>query len=88
MELLKGIIRHKWSVREAERFVIAHKNTTGDKKAAARSAVKQENAFTKALGKKLGMSVKQKVMGRGGGQLIIAYKKSDDLEKVKNLFNL
>jgi ParB family chromosome partitioning protein len=84
-QLINGIVKHGWSVRKSEQFVIAYQKG-GDKAKSTKAAVSGQNEFTKAFGKKIGFPVRQRVMGRGAGQIIIGYKNSKELEKLqKNL---
>ncbi|GHU08453.1 chromosome partitioning protein ParB [Alphaproteobacteria bacterium] len=81
-QLVNGIIKNGWSVRKAEQFVIAYKE--GDNKGkSTKAAISGQNEFTKAFGKKIGFPVRQKVMGYGAGQIIIAYKTPKELEKLQ-----
>ena len=86
-ELVEHIIKEDWSVRKAEQFVIGYKNGKKSPTTAVR-AVKKTNAFTKSLSEKFGLPVQQKVMGRGGGQIIITYKEESELESLKKNLNL
>ncbi len=85
-ELLKRIIKERWSVRQAERFVIGYKKATGGsaKKASAVKHTKTETPTTKALAKKLKTEVSMKTTAKGG-QLIIRFKNDQDLERIASL---
>lgn len=87
-ELLERIIKEGWSVRQAERFVIGYKKAT-DKETRRDSAVKYtqtQTPATKALSKKLKTDVSVKTTAKGG-QLIIKFKSSDDLERIASLLS-
>lgn len=85
--LFNGIIKSGWSVRQAEQFVIAYKKGGKSTRSAAK-VVKQENDFTKAMSSLIGLPVKQKVMGRGAGQIIISYKDEKEIDKIKKALDL
>ena len=82
-ELVDKIVKESWSVRKAEQFVIGHKRGGGNDKQSGVRAVKKTNNYTKSMSKKIGLPVQQKVMGHGGGQIIITYKTSKELEKLQ-----
>lgn len=85
--LFNGIIKSGWSVRQAEQFVIAYKKGGKTTRSAAK-AVKQENEFTKSMSSLIGLPVKQKIMGRGAGQIIISYKDEKEIDKIKKALDL
>lgn len=82
-ELLDLILRHGWSVRKAEQFVIGYKEGAKDRKT-AREKVKTETPQTLALGKRISADVSVKHMAKGG-RLIIQFKNDDDLGRITNL---
>lgn len=79
-ELLKSIINHGWSVRQAERYVIGVKtgHTTTQ---AARARVVTETPETKRLSKQLAAPVQVKRMAKGG-KLEIGFTDDDDLNRI------
>ena len=81
-ELLNLIIKNRWTVRQAENYVSAHKagHTTG-KKAATR--VENTTEETKAIAKKLNTNVKLWRMAKGG-RIEITFKSDDDLWRITN----
>jgi ParB family chromosome partitioning protein len=82
--LLKSIIEHGWSVRQAERFVTSVKQ--GIKETSeAHKRVQTETPATKQLSKKLGTSVNIRRMAHGG-KLEITFRTDEDLERIINLF--
>jgi ParB family chromosome partitioning protein len=85
-ELLDLIVRHSWTVRRAEQFVIAVKEGSSAKTAV--QATFTQTPQTKKIGSSLGTEVRLQKMAKGG-RLIIRYKDSkqlDDLtEKITNL---
>lgn len=82
-ELLDLIIKHGWSVRKAEQFVIGYKE--GEKSSTtARAKVKTESPATKALSKRLGASVSIRNMANGG-RLVIEFKSDKDLNRITGL---
>lgn len=95
LELLDNIIKHGWTVRKAEQFVVGYKQAgkAGDNKAGletAKKAVRSETDFTRELAKRLGFkekSVMQKTMAHGG-QIIIRYKDDADIARIGQLLGL
>ena len=76
-ELLELIIKHGWSVRQAERYVTSLKEGVGEAKK-VHERVQTETPATKALGKRLDTSVHIKRMAHGG-RLEITFKDDDHL---------
>lgn len=64
-ELLKFIENYGWSVRQAERYVLSHKQGIASSEA-SKARVETETPQTKALSKKLGVPVRLKRMAKGG----------------------
>jgi ParB family chromosome partitioning protein len=78
-ELLSSILNNKWTVRQAEEYVIKSRKVSG----AAQDG--KEKTLLKDLSTKLKTKVAIKHTAKGG-QLIIAFKDTDDLERLtKNL---
>lgn len=81
--LLGVIIKHGWSVRQAERYVASVKaGITNDK--AARQRVQLETPATKALSKHFATRVYIRRMARGG-RLEIAFASDNELERIVRL---
>lgn len=80
-ELLGSILNNRWTVRQAEQFVVAAKK--GATVAKARSRTASENELTRSLSRQLAVLVKVKHMARGG-QLIISFKSDEDLQRITN----
>lgn len=81
--LLGVIIKHGWSVRQAERYVASVKaGITSDK--AARQRVQLETPATKALSKHFATRVYIRRMARGG-RLEIAFASDNELERIVRL---
>lgn len=78
--LLDNIVRHGWSVRRAEQFVVNVKRGGIATSRASRSAF-SETYETKQLGRILKTKVVIQPMARGG-RLIIAYKNVKDLTRI------
>lgn len=78
-QLLQAIIKNGWSVREAERFVTAHK--AGHVTAAAKERVQTETPETIALGTRLQTTVSIKRTAKGG-RLEISFKSDDELQRI------
>lgn len=79
-ELLQNIVKHRWSVRQAERFVVSVKEGYQDKQA-TKTRMQTETPTTKRLGKRLGTAVHIRRLAKGG-KLEIAFKDDDELEKI------
>jgi ParB family chromosome partitioning protein len=80
-ELLQNILKHGWSVRQAEQFVTSVKEGYKETKA-TRERMSRETPATKALSKRLGgMPVHIRRMARGG-KLEIGFKSDEDLERI------
>lgn len=78
--LLDLIMKHNWSVREAERFVTSHKQGVKDV-TAARERIQTETPATKALTKQLGAPVHIKRTAKGG-RLEITFTSDEDLQRI------
>ena len=83
-ELLKGIIRNGWSVRQAERFVTAVKQSGADKKV-VKASVKSETPSTRRLSKIISAPVSIRRMAKGG-KLEIGFSSDEELERIINDF--
>lgn len=79
-QLLDAIIKHGWSVRQAERYVLSMKAGAVDHKQ-ARKHVQTETPITRSLSKTLGTEVKVRHTARGG-VLEIRFKSDDDLDRI------
>ncbi|HET9412413.1 MAG TPA: ParB/RepB/Spo0J family partition protein [Candidatus Saccharimonadales bacterium] len=82
-ELLELIMKHEWSVRKAEQFVIGYKEGQKDRNAAV-AKVKTETPATQDLSKRLGAQVSVKHMAHGG-RLMIEFKNDDDLNRITGM---
>jgi ParB family chromosome partitioning protein len=78
-QLLEAIITNNWSVREAERFVTAHKE--GHKESKAQERVQTETPETIALASRLNTNVRVKRTAKGG-RLEIGFSSDDELERI------
>jgi ParB family chromosome partitioning protein len=86
--LIGNIVKYGWSVRKVEQFVMAYRNGGKKSTRVATKAIKQENDFTQAISQIIGLPVQQKLMGRGAGQVIISYKKEEELDKIRKALDL
>ncbi|HSW36900.1 MAG TPA: ParB/RepB/Spo0J family partition protein [Candidatus Saccharimonadales bacterium] len=84
-ELLATILKHGWSVRQAERYVTSIKAGVSETKA-AHARVQTETPATKTLSKKLGSPVTVRRMAHGG-KLEIGFTTDRDLEKLLALLS-
>jgi ParB family chromosome partitioning protein len=81
-ELLNLIIKNGWSVRQAERFVAALKDSAPDTKSEVVSRkIRSETPETKLLGKRLKAPVAIRFMAHGG-KLEISFKSATELERL------
>ncbi|PJE65204.1 hypothetical protein COU91_02855 [Candidatus Saccharibacteria bacterium CG10_big_fil_rev_8_21_14_0_10_47_8] len=78
-ELLRCIFNNKWTVRQAEQFVVAAKKGASSVMASTRTA--SETQLTKSISKKLKTTVKIKYTAKGG-QLIISFKDETELDRL------
>jgi ParB family chromosome partitioning protein len=78
-ELLQLIIKNKWTVRQAEQFVVATRK--GAETERAHKQLATSTPATEKLGKKLGASVSIRRTAHGG-KLEIAFKSNGELEKL------
>jgi ParB family transcriptional regulator, chromosome partitioning protein len=84
-ELLRLIIEHGWSVRQAERFVVAFKHSRPDSSASSlRKKISSETVETKQLSKKIASPITIRHMAHGG-KLEIGFKSDDDLRRLIQL---
>jgi ParB family chromosome partitioning protein len=79
-ELLDLILRHGWSVRQAEQFVTASRKSTGEVKAVTKHMA-THNQETARLGETLKTNVTIRRTAKGG-KLEIYFKDDQDLERI------
>lgn len=79
LQLLEAITANSWSVREAERFVTAHKS--GHQPKTAQQRVSTETPETKALAVRLKTNVKVMRTAKGG-RLEISFKDDGELSRI------
>lgn len=79
-ELLENILKHNWSVRQAEQFVVSIKEGFKETKA-TKERMSTETPATKQLSKRIGAPVHIRRTARGG-RLEIAFKSDEELEKI------
>ena len=82
IELLNFITKNKWSVRQAEQFVLATRK--GEKTDKAQKSVLSETPVTKKITKSIGYPVRVRRTAKGG-QLVIDFKNEDDLKKISSI---
>jgi ParB family chromosome partitioning protein len=84
-QLLKQIVQHGWSVRQAERYVVAQRQgaTTA---ATARAKVATSTAQTKRLAKVLNTKVSIRRTAKGG-KLEIGFTDDNDLKRITELLD-
>lgn len=80
LELLKMILQYSWSVRQAERYVVAHRDGASDS-VAAKEKVATKTPQTERLSKVLKTNVSLRRTAKGG-KLEIAFSSEDDLERI------
>lgn len=79
-QLLENILKHGWSVRQAEQFVASHKSGA-ETEAGVKQRMATETPQTKKLSKILAATVSIKRTARGG-RLEIAFKTDEDLNQL------
>lgn len=84
-ELLDLIIKHDWSVRQAERFVTSVKDGFKDK-VSTKERMQTETPATKKLSKRFGAPVHIRRTAKGG-KLEIAFTSDDQLEQILKLIS-
>ncbi|HET8670219.1 MAG TPA: ParB/RepB/Spo0J family partition protein [Candidatus Saccharimonadales bacterium] len=84
-ELLEQIIKHGWSVRQAERFVTSIKEGFKEKREAV-ARVRTETSETKQLSQRIGVPVHIRRMAKGG-KLEITFTSDDELSKILALLH-
>lgn len=77
LELLRAVIAHGWSVRQAERFVVSVREGFRDAKA-TKQRMQTQTPATRKLSKKIGAPVHIRRMAKGG-KLEITFKTDDEL---------
>lgn len=80
LELLKAIIAHGWSVRQAERYVVSVREGFRDTKE-THERMQTQTPGTKMLSKKIGAPVHIRRTAKGG-KLEIGFKSDDELAKI------
>ena len=73
------IIKHNWTVRRAEQFVIALKEGKDNRQAVKKTVAVTEE--TKRVAKKLNTEATLQRLAKGG-RLLIRYKDEDDLKRI------
>lgn len=80
IELLDNVLRHGWSVRQAEQFVVSIKQGFKETKA-TKERMDAETPATKQLSKRIGAPVQIRRTAKGG-KLEIGFKTDEELEKI------
>jgi ParB family chromosome partitioning protein len=83
--LLGHIIKHGWTVRQAEQFVVSVREGHQEAKKTP-ERMRTETPATKRLGKRLGAPVFIRRTAKGG-KLEVVFKSDDELEKILGLIN-
>lgn len=81
LELLGNILKHGWSVRQAEQFVVSLREGYKESKA-ARERMQTETPETKRLSQRLGGTPVHIRRTAKGGKLEIQFKTDEELEKI------
>ncbi len=84
-ELLRNILEHHWSVRQAEQFVIAHKRDDKKTGQAVRKHMAIRTPETERLSKKLKTSITLRRTAKGG-LIEISFKNDEDLKRLLDSF--
>ena len=83
-ELLRLILKHKWTVRQAEEFARGYKGEKGSKMM-AQARLNEIEAWAADLGTYLGTKVKQQRQAKGRGKIIIEYYSQEELDRIYKL---
>jgi len=78
--LLENIIKHSWTVRQAEQFVVSHKQGFHETKK-TRERMRTETPATKTLSKRIGAPVFIRRTAKGG-KLEVTFVSDEQLEKI------
>lgn len=82
LKLLELIIKNKWTVRQAEQYVVGHKKLNkDDEKTKAVANTKSETKETKQISQFLKTPVRVRRLAKGG-QILISYKNEEHLKKL------
>jgi len=82
LKLLQLIVKNRWTVRQAEQYVVGHKKSTDDEKGSeGLRLTKIETKETKQLAKRLKTTFVVKHMAKGG-RLVIDFKDESHLEEL------
>lgn len=81
LELLALIVKNKWTVRQAEQFVVGYKQTEAAKSPKPIDRTRTETPETQQLAKRINAPVLVKHMAKGG-QLVIRFKNDDHLKSI------
>lgn len=79
-ELLTNVLRHEWSVRQSEQFVVSIKEGYHESKA-TKERMSTETPATKQLSKRIGAPVHIRRTARGG-RLEISFKNDEELDQI------
>ncbi len=85
MELLASIIKHSWTVRQAEQFVVSLRDGHQEPKQ-TKERMSRETPDTKRLSKRLSTPVFIRRTAKGG-KLEVAFKSDEQLEDILKLLN-
>lgn len=85
LELLGLIIKHSWTVRQAEQFVVSVRDGHHEPKQ-ARARMSKETPETKLLGKRLNTAVAIRRTAKGG-KIEVAFKSDEQLQEILKLLN-
>ncbi len=77
--LLQEILKNKWTVRQAEQYVVALRKGAGR---GVKKAMAAQTPFTKEFGKSLGTSVTLRRKAKGG-EIVITYKNDSELKRLE-----
>lgn len=84
-ELLDSIIKHGWTVRQAEQFVIILKDKRIKEKTQVKNHMASTNKQTEQISKRLGTPVSIKRTAKGGA-IEVFFKDDKDFERIAQLF--
>lgn len=86
LALLPTIIKEEWSARRIEQYVNQVKGAAGAGTKPRAESQQLQRDVSQALSKQLSLPVRVKTDQSGGGQIVISFKSSDELDKLKHRF--
>lgn len=89
IKIVPQIIAEEWSARKVEQYMVNLKNSRleKEKKTADKALQNQHEAQIEALKKRLDAKVAIRTNAKGAGTIVINFKNTDDLERIRSLLD-